>query len=98
MPNLQPLHDNLIVKAVSNDEAATKAGIILPDTIDKERSQKGEVIAVGPGKKTESGSVIAPEVKVGDIVLFKKYAPDEVKVEGQDYLIISEGDVLAIIK
>jgi chaperonin GroES len=96
MANLKPLHDHLIVKAIS-DEQATKAGIILPDTIDKERSEKGEVIAVGPGKMTDSGKRLEMSVKVGDKVLFKKYSPDQVKIDNQEYLIIAESDVLAVI-
>lgn len=96
MANLKPLHDHLIVKAIS-DEQATKAGIILPDTIDKERSEKGEVIAAGPGKMTDSGKRLEMSVKVGDKVLFKKYSPDQVKIDNQEYLIIAESDVLAVI-
>jgi len=97
MASLKPLHDHLIVKAIS-DDMATKAGIILPDTVDKERSEKGEVIATGPGKLLENGNRAELSVKVGDKVIFKKYAPDEVKVEGEEYLIIAESDVLAIIE
>ena len=96
MASLKPLHDHLIVKAIS-DEQATKAGIILPDTIDKERSEKGEVIAVGPGKMTDSGKRLEMSVKVGEKILFKKYSPDQVKIDNQEYLIISEADVLAIL-
>lgn len=96
MANLKPLHDHLIVKAIS-DEQATKAGIILPDTVDKERSEKGEVIAVGPGKMSESGKRLEMSVKVGDKILFKKYAPNQVKIDNQEYLIIEESEVLAIL-
>ncbi len=96
MANLKPLHDHLIVKAIS-DEQATKAGIILPDTVDKERSEKGEVIAVGPGKMSESGKRLEMSVKVGDKILFKKYAPNQVKIDDQEYLIIEESEVLAVI-
>ena len=97
MPNLKPLHDHMIVKAIS-DEQATKAGIILPDTIDKERPEKGEIIAVGPGKTLDNGKLAPMSVVVGNKVIFKKYAPDEVKLEGETYLIIAESDVLAIIE
>lgn len=93
---LKPLHDNLLVKPIA-EEQATKAGIILPDTVDKERPEKGEVIAVGPGKPTESGTRLPMTVQAGNKVLFKKYSPDEIKVDGVDYLIISESDILAII-
>ena len=97
MASLKPLHDHLIVKAIIDDKA-TKAGIILPDTVDKERSEKGEVIATGPGRLLDNGNRAELSVKVGDNVIFKKYAPDEVKIEGEEYLIISESDVLAIIE
>lgn len=97
MAHLRPLHDQLIVKAIT-DEQATKAGIILPDTVDKERSEKGEVIAVGPGKLTDSGKRQEMSVKNGDKVIFKKYAPDQIKIDGQEYLIIAESDCLAVIE
>lgn len=97
MANLKPLHDHLIVKALT-EQAATASGIILPDTVDKERPERGEVIAAGPGKVSESGIKIEMSVKVGDKVMFKKYAPDDVKVDGEEYLIISESDVLAVIE
>lgn len=97
MANLKPLHDHLVVKAIS-DEQATKAGIILPDTVNKERSEKGEVIAAGPGKLLESGARGEMSVTVGQTVLFKKYSPDEIKLDGEEYLIIAESDVLAIIE
>ena len=94
--NLKPLNNHVIVKPITEDDV-TKAGIVLPDTVDKERPEKGEVVAVGPGKLTESGQRLPMSVKVGDIVMFKKYSPDEVKVDGEEYLVISEGDILAII-
>ena len=97
MATLKPLHDQMIVKAIS-DEQATKSGIILPDTVDKERPEKGEVVSAGPGRLSESGQRLEMSVKPGDKVIFKKYAPDEVKLEGQEFLIISESDVLAIIE
>ena len=95
--NLRPLGDRVIVKAVAKEEM-TKSGIVLPGTMDKERSQEGEVVAVGPGKMLENGSVTAMSVKVGSKVLFKKFAPDEVKIEDQEYLIVSESDILAIVE
>ncbi|MFA6100360.1 MAG: co-chaperone GroES [Patescibacteria group bacterium] len=95
--NLRPLNDRLIVKALPKEEV-TKSGIILPDTADKERPEQGEVIAVGPGKLLEDGKRSAMDVKVGEKILFKKYAPDEVKVEDQEYLVISEYDVLAVLE
>lgn len=95
---LQPLNDHLIVQPVDLTEAATKSGIILPDTMNKEKPEQGKVIAVGPGKLLENGSRAAMAVAVGDVVLFKKYAPDEVKDGDQEFLVISESDVLAIVK
>lgn len=96
MPNIQPLNDHVIVKPLSEDEM-TKSGIILPDTVDKERPEKGEIIAIGPGKLLENGSRAAMSVQVGQKVMFKKYSPDEIKLEGEDYLVISESDILAIL-
>ncbi len=95
--NLKPMHDHIVVTPV-REEAATKAGIILPDTVNKEKPEKGKVVALGPGKLLENGNRATMGVKVGDVVLFKKYAPDEVKIEKQEYLIISESDVLAIVE
>ena len=94
---LRPLNDRVIVKA-SSKEDMTKSGIILPDTVDKERPEQGEVIAVGPGKMLDSGTRSAMELKVGDKVVFKKYSPDEVKVDGQEYLVVSASDVMAVIE
>lgn len=93
---LKPLGDRLIVEPISEDEV-TKAGIILPDTVDKEKPERGTVIAVGPGKLLESGARLAMDVKVGDTVVFKKYSPDEVKVDGKEYLILSESDIMAVV-
>lgn len=95
--NLKPLNDRLIVKPVAKEEK-TKSGIILPDTVDKEKPEQGEVIAVGPGKLDKDGNRVAMSVKIGDKVVFKKYSPDEVKVEGVEYLVIEESDILAIIE
>ena len=92
----KPLHDHVIVKALAADEV-TKSGIVLPDTVDKERPEKGEVIAVGPGRLTESGQRAPMSVKIGDRVIFKKYSPDEIKVDGEELLVIKEGDVMAIL-
>lgn len=94
---LTPLADKLIVEPISENEV-TKAGIILPDTVDKEKPEKGKIIAVGSGKLLENGQRVASQVKVGDMVLFRKYSPDDVKVDGKEYLILSESDILAIIE
>jgi chaperonin GroES len=94
---LQPLGGNILVEAVS-EESKTASGIVLPDTVDKEKPQKGKIIALGTGKVTEEGKKVPFNVKVGDIVIFKKYSPDEVEVEDKEYLIMSEEDILAIVK
>ena len=86
----------MVVKPATQEEV-TKSGIVLPDTVDKERPEKGEVIAVGPGKMLDNGQRAAVSVKVGDMVMFKKYSPDEIKIDDKEYLVISEGDILAII-
>ena len=94
---VKPLADRVLVKPLTETET-TKSGSIIPDTVEKERPERGEVVAVGPGKMQENGSRLAPTVKVGDKVIFKKYGPDEVKVDGQDLLILEESDILAIIE
>ena len=94
---LKPLHDHVIVKPITEDEV-TAAGIVLPDTVDKENPEKGEVIAVGPGKLLESGQRAPMSVKIGDKVIFKKYSPDEIKVDKEEYLVISEGDIMGILE
>jgi len=83
-----------VIKAV-NQEERTKGGIVLPDTA-KDKPQEGEVIAVGPGKVLDNGTKVAPEVKVGDRVIFSKYSGTEIKLEGEDYLILRESDILAV--
>ena len=94
--SIKPLGDNVIIKAIAKDEK-TKSGIVLPETIDKERPEEGEVIAVGPGKMLDNGNRAAVGVKEGEKVLFKKYGPDEIKVDGKDLLVVSESDIIAII-
>ena len=93
---LKPLGDHLIVEPVASDEV-TKSGIVLPDTVDKEKPEKGTVLAVGPGKMLDNGQRSPLDIKVGDVVIFKKYSPDEFKLEGKDYLILAEHDVLAVL-
>ncbi|MFH1997481.1 MAG: co-chaperone GroES [Patescibacteria group bacterium] len=90
--NLKPLHSNVIVKPITEDKT-TKSGIVLPDTVDKEKPEKGEVVAVGAGKLLDNGQRAQMSVKVGDKIMFKKYSPDEIKVEDKEYLIISEDDI-----
>ena len=95
--NIKPINDHVIIKPVAEDDV-TKAGIVLPDTVDKEKPEKGEVIAVGDGKLLENGQRAPMSIKVGDIVMFKKYSPDEIKIDEEEYLVISEGDILAILE
>jgi len=95
---LKPLGDRVILEPVI-DEKKSKGGIILPETVDKERPEKGRVVAVGPGKFDEDGKKRIPlSVKKGDVVLFTKYGPNEVKIEGKEYLIAREEDILAILE
>ena len=95
--NLQPLDDRIVVKA-SEAEEMTASGLVIPDTA-KEKPQQGEVLAVGPGRRSEqSGEVIPMDVKVGDKVVYSKYGGTEITVEGQDLLILNARDVLAILK
>ncbi len=92
---MKPLADRVIIKPSAAEEK-TKGGIILPDTA-KEKPVIGEVVAVGPGKITEDGKKVVPEVKVGDKVLYGKYSGTEVTVEGEEYLIMREADIFAIV-
>jgi chaperonin GroES len=94
---IKPLNDHVVVKPAGNEEV-TKAGIVLPDTVDKEKPEKGEIVAIGPGKMLDNGQRAAMSVKVGDVVMFKKYSPDEIKVDDKEYLVISENDILAILE
>lgn len=91
---IKPLGDRVVVKP-SPQEEKTKGGIVLPDTA-KEKPQKGEVVAVGPGKLLENGQKVPLEVKVGDKVIYAKYGGTEVKINGEEYLILRESDILAI--
>ena len=93
---IQPLGDRLVVKALGR-ETVTKSGIVLPDTA-KEKPQEGEVLAVGPGKVLDNGKRTTLEVQVGQKVLFAKYAGTEVKMDGEEYLILREGDVMGIVE
>jgi chaperonin GroES len=91
----RPLHDRVVVKRVEAD-AKSKGGIIIPDTV-KEKPQEGEVVAVGPGGRDESGKLIPIDIKAGDRVLFGKWSGTEVKLEGDDLLIMKESDVMGVI-
>ncbi len=94
---IQPVSNHLVLKAKST-ESVTAMGIIIPDTVDKERPEQAEVVAVGPGKLLDNGNRVPMEVEIGQTVLFKKYAPDEVEVGGETYLIVRSEDIIAIIK
>jgi chaperonin GroES len=93
---IKPLHDRVVVKALQEEEK-TKGGIIIPDTA-KEKPLEGEVVAVGKGKVLDNGTRIAPAVKKGDRVLYSKYAGTEIKIEGEDHLVLREDDILGIIE
>ena len=94
--NLRPLQDRIIVKRVE-EESKTAGGLFIPETA-KEKPQRGKIVAVGNGKKTEDGKVLPLDVKVGDLVLFGKYAGTEIKVDGDDYLMMREDDILAVVE
>jgi chaperonin GroES len=93
--NIKPLADRIVVQPYEAEET-TQGAIIIPDTA-KEKPQKGKVVAVGPGKVSDSGSTISMQLKEGDVVLYGKYSGTEVTVDGEDYLIMRESDVLAVI-
>ena len=94
---VKPLADRVLVKPLEEEAEKSAGGIIIPDTA-KEKPQQGEVIAVGPGRVTEDGKTIPMNVKVGDKVLYGKYAGTEVKIDGQEHLIMPESDILAIVE
>ncbi|MFN8578425.1 MAG: co-chaperone GroES [Candidatus Sericytochromatia bacterium] len=93
---LRPLADRVVVKVLESEEK-TKGGIFLPDTA-KEKPQQAKVVAVGPGKTLDNGSKSSVDVKEGDVVLFAKYSGTEVKVDGVEYLVIAEKDILAVVE
>lgn len=95
--HVQPLGDRVVVKPKPKEEK-TKGGVILPDTATKERPMEGEVIAVGPGRRTDDGELIPVSVKVGQQVLFAKYSGTEFKIDDEEYLILQERDLLGIIQ
>ncbi len=94
--NIKPLGDRVVVKPVEEDEQV-RGGIIIPDTA-KEKPQQGEIVAVGPGKVGDDGKALAMNVEAGQIVLYGKYAGTDVKIEGEDYLIMSETDIFGIVE
>ena len=92
----RPLHDRVLVRRIEAEEK-TKGGIIIPDTA-REKPQQGEVIAVGPGGRDESGKLIPIDVKVGETILFGKWSGNEVKIDGVEYLIMKESDIMGVIE
>ena len=92
----RPLHDRVVVKRLEEDSKSA-GGIIIPDTV-KEKPMRGEVVAVGPGTRDESGKINAPDVKAGDTVLFGKWSGTEVKIDGKDLLIMKESDILGVLE
>jgi chaperonin GroES len=94
--SFRPLHDRVVVRRVKEEEK-TRGGIIIPDTA-QEKPQEGEVIAVGPGARDEDGEYIKPDVKVGDRVLFGKWSGTEVKIDGEDLLIMKESDIMGVLE
>jgi chaperonin GroES len=92
----RPLHDRVVIRRIEGEDK-TKGGILIPDTV-KEKPQEGEVVAVGPGARDEAGKLIAIEVNAGDRVLFGKWSGSEVKIDGEDLLIMKESDILGVIE
>ncbi len=95
--NFKPLSNHLFLEAVE-EEKTTASGIVLPETVEKEKPVKAKVVAVGPGKMNDKGEIRPMAVKIGDVVLFKKYGPDEFELEGKKYLVGDEDDILAVIE
>ena len=93
--NIRPLHDRIIVKRVQEEEK-TKGGIIIPDTA-KEKPQEGEVVAIGPGARDESGKLVPIDLKAGDRILFGKWSGTEVKIDGEELLIMKESDIMGVL-
>lgn len=93
---IQPLSNRVIIEP-ANEEQTTESGIVIPETAEKEKPVKGTVISVGPGRLNEKGDRVPVAVKEGDVVLFKKYGPDEIEVDNKKYLVADEDDILAII-
>ena len=94
---LRPLQDRIIVERIE-EETTTAGGIIIPDTVSKEKPQEGKIVAAGKGKMNDEGKLIPMDVKVGDLVLFGKYSGSEVKIDGQEYLIMREDDILGVVE
>ncbi len=98
--HIQPLGDRVLVEPLRDEEKGgkTKGGIIIPETVNKERPEEGRIVACGEGKISETGVLVPLKVKKGDRIIFSKYGPDEIKVDGKEYLIVSESNILAVIE
>jgi chaperonin GroES len=94
--NLKPIGGNILVKPIE-EETKTDSGIVLPETVSKEKKQKGTIIALGTGRKNDDGEDIPFNVEEGQTVLYKQYGPDEVEIDGEEYLIMEESDILAVV-
>ena len=94
---IKPLEDRVLIEPIS-EKIKTKTNIVLPDTVEKEKPEQGKVVAIGPGRIDNNGKRIPMSVKKGDVILFTKYGPSEIKIKDKDYLIAKEEDILAIIK
>jgi len=95
--HIEPLYDRVVVKPLDEEEV-TASGIVLPDTVNKEKPMQGEVVATGPGKRLENGETAAMTVQKGDTVLFTKYGPEEVEIDNEEYLVIEEDKILGIVR
>lgn len=95
--DVKPLGGRVLVRPIE-EEGKTEGGLIIPDTAEKEKPQQGIVVALGTGKISEDGKKVAFNVKVGDKVMFKQYAPDELEIKGEKYLVVDESDILAVVK
>ncbi len=96
--SIRPLGDRVLVKPEEIEDEKSPSGIIIPDTAQKEKPERGEVVAVGPGKKTDKGELIPISVKVGDTVVFSKYGYDEVTINDEEYYMVQESNILAVVK
>lgn len=97
---IKPLGDRVVIMPLSDEEKGgkTKSGIIIPETVNKERSEEGVIVAVGPGRVGDDNELVPMTVKKGQRVIFSKYSPDEIKIDGKEYLIVSEQQILAVIE
>lgn len=99
MKTIMPLGDRVLIKPFSEGEGKkSKSGIILPETIGKEKPERGKVVAIGPGRLNDEGKIVPLKVKVGQTVIFSKYSPDEIKIDGEEYFILREENILAVIR